>query len=223
MHFLFDRAEKLPDNATKTDLLRSLIGGTLGIFVLLLLTEYTGNMMIMAPFGATCVLLFSASHSPLAKPRNVIFGHLIAGFVGLVILKYVGVNIFTIAFAVGLAIFFMHLLKCIHPPAGATTLVVLLTADQVTYGWDFLLMPVLAGSVALISVALVVNNIKPNEKWPAYWFALVQSRIEHQIEQHMEDYVDNHAIEDQIRAQNPIADAQNDYDFASQQMLSNRR
>ncbi|MBE8425066.1 HPP family protein, partial [Leptospira borgpetersenii serovar Balcanica] len=81
MHFLFDRAEKLPENASLVDLLRSLIGGTLGIFILLLLSEYSGNKLIMAPFGATCVLLFAVSHSPLAKPRNVIFGHLVAAFV----------------------------------------------------------------------------------------------------------------------------------------------
>lgn len=199
MHFLFDRAEKLPENASAIDLLRSLIGGTLGILILLLLTQYTGNLMIMAPFGATCVLLFAVSHSPLAKPRNVIFGHLIAAFVGLVFLKYIGTSIFAIAFAVGLSISLMHYFKCIHPPAGATTLVVLLTAQTTHYDWGFLIMPVLAGSVALIVVALIVNNIKPNQKWPAYWFALVKTRIENHIEHH----ADTHFIEEQIEAQNP--------------------
>lgn len=200
MHFLFDRAEKLPENASLVDLLRSLIGGTLGIFILLLLSEYSGNKLIMAPFGATCVLLFAVSHSPLAKPRNVIFGHLVAAFVGLVILKYVGVSAFTTAVGVGVSIFLMHLFKCIHPPAGATTLVVLLTANKMTYDWDFLLVPVLAGSLALIAVALVVNNIKPNEKWPAYWFALVKSRIEDHIEHH----IDSHFTENQIQSQNRV-------------------
>jgi CBS-domain-containing membrane protein len=94
----------------------------------------------------------------------------------------------------------MHLFKCIHPPAGATTLVVLLTANEMTYDWDFLLVPVLAGSLALIAVALVVNNIKPNEKWPAYWFALVKSRIEDHIEHH----IDSHFTENQIQSQNRV-------------------
>lgn len=205
MHFLFDRAEKLPENANFIDLLRSLIGGTLGIFILLELSQLTGNKFIMAPFGATCVLLFAVSHSPLAKPRNVIFGHLISAFVGLVILKYVGVSAFTTALAVGISIFLMHLYKCIHPPAGATTLVVLLTAHEITYDWDFLFVPVLAGSLALIAVALVVNNIKPNQKWPAYWFALVKTRIEN----HIENHADGHVIEERIEAQNQRSHRQN--------------
>lgn len=198
MRFLFDRAEKLPEKAQFVDLLRSLIGGTLGIFILMLLSEYTGNKIIMAPFGATCVLLFAVPHSPLAKPRNVIFGQLIAALVGLVIIKYVGISAFTTALGVGISIFLMHLFKCLHPPAGATTLVLLMTADKMSYDWNFLVVPVLAGSVALLAVAVVVNNIKPNQKWPAYWFALVKSRIEN----HIEHQFDSHCAQNKIPSDN---------------------
>lgn len=58
----------------------------------------------MAPFGASCVILFAVSQSPLAQPRNVIFGHLIAAFVGLVFLKLFGSNVIIAALAVGIAI-----------------------------------------------------------------------------------------------------------------------
>lgn len=75
--------EKLAPSPNKVDVLRSLIGGTLSIFILLWLSKLTHNIFIMAPFGATCVLLYTVSQSPLAQPRNIIFGHLISAFVGL--------------------------------------------------------------------------------------------------------------------------------------------
>lgn len=74
--------EKLAPSPNKVDVLRSLIG-TLSIFILLWLSKLTHNIFIMAPFGATCVLLYTVSQSPLAQPRNIIFGHLISAFVGL--------------------------------------------------------------------------------------------------------------------------------------------
>lgn len=176
MNFLVNRAEKLPPSSPKTNLLRSLLGGTLAILVLEMLSQYTATHLIMAPFGATCVLLFAVSTSPLAQPRNVILGHFISAFVGLLFLKLFGISMFITALAVGVAIGLMQWLRCVHPPAGANPLVILLTANQVSYDWGFLLFPVLAGSISLVMIALVVNNIKAPVKWPNYWFALIKSK-----------------------------------------------
>ena len=90
--------EKLAPSPNKIDILRSLIGGTVSIFILLWLSKLTHNIFIMAPFGATCVLLYTVSQSPLAQPRNIIFGHLISAFVGLFFLKFVGVSILQLLF-----------------------------------------------------------------------------------------------------------------------------
>lgn len=175
MKRFIDRAHKLPLKSDLTSLLRSLLGGTLAILMLQILTLYSGSLFMMAPFGATCVLLFAASKSPLAQPRNVIFGHFISAFVGLVFLKIFGVSLFGTAVAVGVAIFSMQILRCVHPPAGANPLVILLTADQIHYNWDFLLFPVVSGAVALTLVAWFVNNIKPLSAWPEYWLAFVDT------------------------------------------------
>lgn len=178
MKFLFNDAEKLPPKPLKSSLIRSLIGGTLGILVLELLALYLPAKFMMAPFGETCVLLFAVSNSPLAQPRNVIIGHMISAFVGLVVLKCFGMTLLTTALAVGLAIFLMQWARCIHPPAGANPLVILLTADKIHYDWDFLLFPVLAGSVVLVLVALLVNNVKSPKRWPEYWFPLFKTKTD---------------------------------------------
>ncbi len=75
---------------------------------------------IMAPFGATCVILFAAPQSPLAQPRNVIVGHLLTAGVGLAMLYGVGNESWMIALAVGLAIMLMQVCRAVHPPAGAS-------------------------------------------------------------------------------------------------------
>ena len=135
------------------DALRGFLGGTLSILLLLQLTHTTNHLWIMAPFGATCVLLYAAPSSPLAQPKNVILGHLIAATVGLVFLQFFVVQALTIAIAVGIAIALMQLLKCIHPPAGANPLLILLTSQQVDYDWSFLIFPVLLGAITLVLVA----------------------------------------------------------------------
>lgn len=173
---IFEGKEKLAESPQKIELIRSLIGGTVSIFILLSLSNVTGNLYIMAPFGATCVLLYAVSQSPLAQPRNVIFGHLISTFIGLFFLKFFTISAFTIALSVGCAIAVMQVFRCIHPPAGANPLVILLSANLIHYEWSFLLYPVLLGSVSLVLVAAVVNNVKSLKKWPLYGLDLIKSK-----------------------------------------------
>lgn len=176
MFSIFEGKEKLAEFPQKNEVIRSLIGGTISILLLLILTKLTGNLYIMAPFGATCVILYAVSQSPLAQPRNVIFGHLISAFIGLFFLKFFPESTLTIALSVGCAIALMQIFKCVHPPAGANPLVILLTANSINYEWSFLVFPVLLGSVALVLVAAVVNNIKTNNKWPLYGLGLIKTK-----------------------------------------------
>lgn len=176
MFSIFEGKEKLAAFPQRHEVLRSLFGGTISIFLLLLLTKLTGNLYIMAPFGATCVILYAVSQSPLAQPRNVIFGHFISAFIGLFFLKFFPDSILTIALSVGCAIALMQVFKCVHPPAGANPLVILLTANSIHYEWSFLVFPVLLGSIALILVATVINNIKTNNKWPLYGLGLIRTK-----------------------------------------------
>ncbi|ELR8729114.1 HPP family protein [Vibrio vulnificus] len=105
-------------------------------------------VLLMAPFGATAVLVFGVPNSPLAQPKNVIFGHLLTAFVGLFFVHYVGVNPINLALASGLAVSVMLLTKTTHPPAGANPLLIMMTGQN----WDFLLTPVLLGAVSIVVI-----------------------------------------------------------------------
>ncbi|KJZ16076.1 membrane protein [Marinomonas sp. S3726] len=142
------------------------IGGFVGILSLALLTSWSGYPLLMAPFGATCVILFTAAAAPFAQPRNVIGGHFISALVGLIALYFFGQGPIVMAFAVATAIAAMQFFRAVHPPAGANPLVILMAGSA---GFDFLLLPVLSGSIVLVGVAAVINNAKADAKWPLYW------------------------------------------------------
>jgi len=138
------------------------IGGVLSVAILSGLSTLTGNAFLMAPFGATCVLLFSLPNSPLSQPINVIAGHCISTAIGLILCQFLPLAWWSLGLAVGLAIFMMALLRVTHPPAGADPLVVFFGG----LGWEYLLFPVLLGSVLLTLMAAVFHKIPPSAKYP---------------------------------------------------------
>ncbi|MFC0228673.1 HPP family protein [Serratia aquatilis] len=167
----FKGGGSLPPRPGVGQLLRGLIGGSFGILVLCYLGQAAGVPWLMAPFGATCAILFAAPTSPLAQPRNVIAGHLITSTVGLAALYGFGDSIFVMSLAVGVAIMLMQLLRAVHPPAGANPLVIILAGKSVV-GLSFLVAPVLLGSVLLVVIAAVINNWGKENHWPVYWHGM---------------------------------------------------
>lgn len=123
------------------------LGATGCISALALLSQHhPGALWLMAPFGATMVIMFALPNSPLAHPRNIIGGHLLTSLVGLCLFYGLGVSPLTLGLGVGIALMLMMLTKTTHPPAGANPLLIMLTGQH----WDFLLTPVLSGSVLIV-------------------------------------------------------------------------
>ncbi|MFN4129202.1 MAG: HPP family protein [Paracoccaceae bacterium] len=152
MHRYFERT--LPTPSIKLIVLAGL-GGLVAIACLRFLTDSSHLALIMAPFGASCVLLFAVPASPLSQPVNVVGGHLVASLVGLLLRLWLPDEWWTLAFAVGLAIAAMVALRVTHPPAGADPLVVF-AADP---GFVFLVFPVLSGSLLLVILACVFHRL----------------------------------------------------------------
>lgn len=158
-------AVALPPAPPLRFVLASTFGAILAIALTGWLTQTSGYVWQMAPFGATCVLAFGLPDSPLAQPRHIIGGHVVATAIGLLALWLIGDGWLSMAVATGLALGAMQVLRVIHPPAGANPMVVI--ASHATP--DFLLTPVLAGSVAIVLVALLVNNVRKKNSYPRYW------------------------------------------------------
>jgi len=127
--------------------------------------------LIIGSFGASAVLIYGAVRSPFAQPRNVLGGHVISAFVGVVSWNLIGDTVWlAAALAVSFAIAAMLLTKTVHPPGGATALIAVIGGQQThNLGYLYPFVPVGAGATVLVIVALLINNLSRNRKYPEYW------------------------------------------------------
>ena len=121
------------------------------------------GIFLAASFGSSMVLLFGYPESPFAQPKNVFFAHLITSLVGVLIMQFLPVEQFLqIAIAVGLGIFLMIILGVTHPPAGGNPIVVILGGAS----YDFLLNPIIFGSIIIIVYAVIINRFILKKNYP---------------------------------------------------------
>ena len=141
-----------------SEIARTCIGTVLGIGGVALLAKYTQLPFIIAPFGASAVLLYSAVTSPLAQPRNLILGHLVSGIIAITVCNLLGNSVASTVLAVTSAIVAMMLLDAVHPPGGATALLCML---QNTTSYAFLITPLAAGCAVLLLAAMLASKLVP--------------------------------------------------------------
>ncbi|MEO0922379.1 MAG: HPP family protein [Pseudomonadota bacterium] len=130
------------------------VGGALAISALLLLGSATELLMVIAPFGASCVLMFALPAAPLSQPVNVVGGHVVAAFAGMLALAFFPSEWWGAAFGVGLAISGMMALRVTHPPAGANPIVIY----GLQPGWEFMIVPILIGPILLVVIATLYHR-----------------------------------------------------------------
>ena len=155
----------IPPSPPLKDLSFISIGAFLAASVVGFLAYYTNEPIIMGSFGASIFVLFVLPDSPFAQPRNVIIGHFITSLIGLLFYHLVGSEWWSMALALAFAIAAMQFLRVPHPPAGSNPFIVFLLGAN----WDYLWMPTLIGSLLIVLVALLYNNISKNRSYPKYW------------------------------------------------------
>ena len=122
--------------------------------------DLTLGLYLVAPFGATSVLLFAVPNSPLAQPWSAIVGNILAGFIGVAVSMVVPDPTLRIALAVGLAIAVTILCRALHPPAGAVAMTAAMSPDAVQeLGFLFAIVPIGVGTVVLVLVAIAYGRL----------------------------------------------------------------
>lgn len=146
-----------------TERLRAAMGAGLGILVTGLLAgllERSDVPLLVAPMGASAVLLFAVPVSPLAQPWSIIGGNTVSAIIGVTCASLIGDPVVAAAVAASVAIGAMMALRCLHPPSGAVALTAVLGGPAVHgLGYGFVLWPVLVNSLLLLAAALVFNNL----------------------------------------------------------------
>lgn len=126
-----------------------------GLLVLGPTVDMALGLYLIAPFGASSVLLFAVPNSPLAQPWSVIVGNTVAALVGVAVCLVVPDPTARIALAVGGSILVMLLCRAAHPPAGAVAMTAAMNPEAVQHlGFWFALAPVALGSAALVALAI---------------------------------------------------------------------
>ena len=125
---------------------------------------------LIGSFGASSVLVYGVIQSPLAQPRNLIGGHLVSAIIGVTVQQLVpDILWLTAPLAVSLSIVMMQITKTLHPPGGATALIAVTGSAQLKeLGYWYVIAPVLTGSLVLLVVALVFNNMTTKRQYPDY-------------------------------------------------------
>jgi CBS-domain-containing membrane protein len=147
---------------------QSFLAGLFSIFTIALLTVLTYKtelgIFLLASFGSSMVLLYGYPESPFAQPKNVFFGHFTTTLVGLFFLHFIPLPIFVIIpLAVGFGVGLMILLNVTHPPAGGNPIIVIIGSVS----FDYLLSPVITGSILIIIFAIVINRFILKKNYPS--------------------------------------------------------
>lgn len=152
------------------------LGGFLGISLVALaeacFLQGSDLVLVIGSFGASAVLAFGATQSALAQPRNLVGGHLVSALVGVTAVQLLAPHPWLAAgLAVGGSIALMLATHTLHPPGGATALIAVVGGPKIqALGYLYVLLPVAAGSVLLLLAALVLNNLVPGRRYPAFWW-----------------------------------------------------
>lgn len=144
--------------------LRAAVGAAIGILIVgiigMLALPAGSAPLLIAPLGASAVLLFAVPTSPLAQPWSVLGGNGIAALVGVTCSLVVPDASVAAALAVGISIGLLLTFRCLHPPSGAVALTAVVGGPTIQdLGYGYALWPVLAGSLALLLAAVAYNRL----------------------------------------------------------------
>ena len=157
---LLNALRPAPQAVNARERLRVVLGAGLGLLLAGLLSRAamgSGLPWLVAPLGASAVLVFGVPASPLAQPWAVVGGNTVSALVGIACVAWLPLPpVGVAAVAVALAIGAMFLLRCLHPPGGAASLLMVLTA---THDWHFAAQPVALNSLLLVLAGMAYNSL----------------------------------------------------------------
>lgn len=152
--------------------LLSLLACFCSIFFIALITKivspWPGYPMIVASMGASAIILFFIPSSPLAQPWPFVGGQLISAVVGVFCALNISETSTAAATAVGGSIIMMLAMRCLHPPAAATSLTPIMAGASITsLGYSFVIVPVAVNVMSLLLLAIIINRWVMAREYPS--------------------------------------------------------
>jgi len=137
----------------------------IGVLAFLSFETSTG-FWLMFSFGSTTLIVLVFYESEFAQPGNIFFGHLLGIIIGVLFNEFIGFSFITLGLSVGVTVTLMIYFKVIHPPAAANPLIALFADVSLEY----IMFPVIAGSIIIIILSLIFNTYILKRNYPKRWF-----------------------------------------------------
>ena len=128
--------------------------------------ETSTGFWLMFSFGSTTLIVLVFYESEFAQPSNIFFGHLLGIIMGILFNELFGISFFTLGLSVGTTVTLMMYFKVVHPPAAANPLIALFADVSINY----IIFPVLVGSVVIIILSILINRFLLKRAYPKRWF-----------------------------------------------------
>ena len=128
--------------------------------------ETSTGFWLMFSFGSTTLIVLIFYESEFAQPSNIFFGHLLGIVIGILFNEFFGISFITLGLSVGTTISLMMYFKKIHPPAAANPLIALFADVSLNY----IIFPVLVGSVVIIILSILINKLLLKRDYPKRWY-----------------------------------------------------
>ena len=128
--------------------------------------ETSTGFWLMFSFGSTTLIVLIFYESEFAQPGNIFFGHLLGIVIGILFNQFIGISFITLGLAVGTTVTLMMYFKVIPPPAAANPLIALFADVSL----DYILFPVMVGTVLIIVLTVIINKIILKRNYPKRWF-----------------------------------------------------
>ena len=144
---------------SRTEILRATTGSAVGILIAALVAQWLTpglpGAQLVAPIGATAVLVFAVPSSPLAQPWPAIMGNTVSALIGAMCVHLFGDTGLAAPLGVGLAIATMFALRCLHPPGGASALLAVLSQSDPSFAFN----PVFIDTVIVVLAGVAYNRL----------------------------------------------------------------
>ena len=128
--------------------------------------ETSAGVWLMFSFGATVFIVFVLYDLETAQPKNIFFGHLISIIVGIIFNETIGLSFYSLGLSVGVAVILMVYFKVMHPPAASNPLAALF----MDLSFDYILFPVIVGTIVIILSSILINKIILKRDYPKRLF-----------------------------------------------------
>lgn len=152
----YEALRPAPLHLSGRERLRSAVGAVLCLSLTAALSRWLADPLsvlpwLVAPLGATTVLVFAAPASPMAQPWPAVVGNTVSALVGVACARFIGDPVLAAGAAASLAISAMFLLRCMHPPGGAVALTAVLLQVKT---FQFALFPVFGNTLLLVLLGM---------------------------------------------------------------------